>query len=203
MKKGKKIDTSVFDLSNKQLNQVNLRNSQLKYVNVTLLIFTFCFLLAIPASAQYEEEEIPKGIVPPPLNVISKDERKQLNAETKMKKRTKLALDLMNARLLKSESLLKEADYQNSLDQIGKFQGLLINTLKFLKQNQSRRGVHKNFKRFEINLRKFMPRLELIRREMPYKYGWHVKKMLFFVREARTKALNPLFEDTVLPEGSN
>lgn len=168
-----------------------------------LLALSVMLLCAVPALAQEVDEEIPKDVVPPPLNLISKEEAKQLGAEDKMKNRTKLAIELMEARLVRSEELLRQDDYQESLNQIGVFQGLLIDTLKFLKSNEDSKGVEKNYKRLEMNLRDFMPRLELLRREMPFKYGYHVKQMLIFVRDARTRALTPLFDDTVLPEGSN
>ncbi len=172
------------------------RRTSLIYISIFIVL---CF--AQPSFSQVEKD-IPKDLVPPPLNIVSKEEIKQLKAEKKMKKRTKLALKMMEFRLMKSEEFVEKNEYAKSLDQIGKFQGLLINTLKYLKRNKRSRGVHKNFKRFEINLREFMPRLEIIRREMPIKYGYHVRKMLVFVRDARTKALSPLFDDTVLSEGS-
>ncbi len=169
-------------------------------------LFTFYFLLftfmILPVFAQEQIDDRPDDLVPPPLNIVSKEEREKLDGEQKMKSRTKLAIELMEARILKSEELLKENNYQESLDQIGVFQGILIDTMKFLKFNENDKGVYKNYKRLEMNLRDFMPRLELIRREMPYRYGYHLKTMLKFVRDARTKALNPLFDDTVIPEGN-
>lgn len=185
---------------NKQLAD-NSVGSNKRFIVLCISVFVL-FPLAQSAFSQIEEDR-PRDLVPPPLNIVSKDEKKQLNAQRKMKKRTKLAITLMDARLIKSEEFLEEGNYNKSLEQIGKFQGLLIDTLRFLKKNKGRRGVHKNFKKFEINLREFMPRLEIIRREMPDKYGYHVRKMLVFVRDARTKALSPLFDDTVLPEGKS
>ncbi len=196
-----KINSHIVLSNNYKLNSLTEKTT--RFFTFYLLLFTFSFLLLQPAFGQEDYDDAPEDLVPPPLNFINKDEQKQLEAETKMKERTKLALELMDAKLIKSEEYVKQEDYQESLNQIGQFQGILINTLKFLKFNEDSRGVDKNFKKLEITLRDFMPRLELIRREMPYKYGYHVKRMLSFVRDARTKALNPLFDDTVLPEGNN
>ena len=74
--------------------------------------------------------------------------------------------------------------------------------MTFLTRRNGMRGSFKNLKRFEMSLRKFVPRLELIRRETPDRYGYHVKQLVRSVRKARTKAIAPLFGDTVLPEGS-
>lgn len=178
-------------------------NKFFSVLSFSCLILTFSFLFGMPVYSQIEDADaIPKDIVPPPLNIISKDESKQLDAETKMKKRIKLAIELMEARIAKSEQFLEQTEYQQSLDELGKFQGILINTLKFLNQNDGRSGVLNNYKRLEMNLRDFIPRLEIVRREIPFKYGYHVKQMIFYVRDARTRALNPLFDDTVLSESS-
>ena len=54
-----------------------------------------------------------------------------------------------------------------------------------------------------MTLREFIPRLELLRRGLPFKYGYHVQKMIAYVVDARTEALEPLFADTVIPEGGS
>ena len=196
---------SLSQTESKMIKVKKPAGKAVRFFTFHFLLIAFSLVLTFPLAAQEEVsyDDRPADLVPPPLNLISKDESKQLEAEGKMKNRTKLALELMEARLLKSEELLAQNDYGESLSHIGIFQGLLIDTMKFLKSNQNNKGVENNYKRLEMQLRDFMPRLELIRREMPNKYGYHVKQMLFFVRDARTRALNPLFEDTVLPEGSN
>ncbi len=119
-----------------------------------------------------------------------------------MKDRTKLALAFMNARLTRSEILTKDRKFSLTLEQLGRFDAILRDTMRFLQRNESRRGSLKNFKRLEMTLRKFVPRLELIRRETPDRFGYHVKQLIRSVRKARTKAIAPLFGDTVIPEGS-
>jgi hypothetical protein len=39
-----------------------------------------------------------------------------------------------------------------------------------------------------------------MRRAMPSRYGFYVQKLIRIVRDARTKAIEPLFDDTVLPQ---
>lgn len=160
-------------------------------------------LLTVSAFAQTADEPFPEGVVPPPLNVISKQERSDLDAETKMKDRTKLALEFMDIRLKRSEEAASKEEYQVSLDELGRFQALIRDTFRFLKKNESEKGSFKNFKKFEMTLRDFIPRLELLRRELPFKYGYHVRRMIIFVADARMNALEPFFDDTVIPEGGS
>lgn len=180
------------------------RRGRLSLGGLASLFLASLFILGVQASyAQDAEDRLPEGVVPPPLNLISKEEKNELAAESKLTNRTKLALNLIESRLTKSETSAENEEFQESLDQLGRFQALIRHTFFYLKENENEKGSFKNFKRFEMTLRDFLPRLELLRRELPYKYGYHVEKMILFVRDARSNALEPLFADTVIPEGGS
>jgi hypothetical protein len=162
---------------------------------VCLFAFAFCF----PAQALAQPEEV--DIAPPPLKSISKEEKQQLEAEQNIKKHTQLALSLMEARLKTAETLLNENNYREALDTLGGFQILMESTLSFLSRNNTESDkVQYNFKRFELSLRGQTPRLEVMRRAMPARYAYHVQKLIRVVRDARTKAIEPLFDDSVVTE---
>ena len=163
----------------------------------------FCLIFSAPltVSPQKKKDEIPKGVVPPPLGFILKSERKELKAvESNQKKRTKLALSLMASRLEKSQKLAKENQFEKSLSQLGGFKSLLQDTLRFLKKRELKRGYHKNIKKIEMTLRLFLPKLELIRRKMPFKYSYHVTQLMKTIRKVRDAAMEPLFDDTLIPQ---
>ncbi len=163
-------------------------------------LFTFAFLFAIPVAAQNEPQEI----VPPPLKIISKAEKSLLDAEIDVKRRTKLSLELIEARLLKAETFGKQEEYREMFNELGSFHALMDNTINFLNNSHTNKGkVLNNFKRVELSLRKYVTRLELVRRDLPIKYELYVRKLVRFVREARTKAVEPLFGETVLPGSNN
>jgi hypothetical protein len=163
-----------------------------------LLLIQHCFLFAAGA-----QDDKPKDLVPPPLNIISKEEKSRLDAEKDVKKRTELAIALMEARLVKAAELSEKNQYKESLDELGGFQAILRNAFDFLRQNDDgKRKSLNNYKRFEITLRAFMPRLELVRRDMPVKYGYHVRTLIKYVRDARADAVEPLFGETVLRDNS-
>ena len=162
----------------------------------SLILFFLIFLVSSATISAQKAEDIPKGVVPPPLSILSKTEKKQLRAVFKTKKRVKLALAFMNARLARSKEYAQEKRYGKSLVQLGRFSAILRNTFKFL---HSRKKVSRgNFKRLEIALRTFMPKLELVRRKMPFKYGYHVSQLMKTVRNARGIAIKPIFGNTVL-----
>jgi hypothetical protein len=166
------------------------RSAALSY----FLLFTFYFLLT-PVSAQDD----PTDLAPPPLKLISKTEMAQLEAESEIKPRTKLTLDLMDARLVTAERLNVGGDYDGVFRELGAFHGLMDNCILYLQQHDKGRGkVLDNFKRIELRLRAFMPRLEAIRRDLPLRYEEYVRKLTRYVRDARSSAIEPMFADTVL-----
>ena len=157
-------------------------------------LFTFSFSL-LSVLAQDDPE-----LAPPPLRTVTKDEKTKLNGESDIKLRTILALNMMSLRLMNAEDLNLKADFDGMFRELGGFHGLLDFTLDFLKlQDTNNKRALDNFKRLELGLRGFSPRLEAIHRDLPVRYEDYVRKLLVFVREARTKAVEPLFSNTVVP----
>ena len=166
-----------------------------------LLLFTFYFLFSVPSFAQ---EEQPQMTAPPPLKAISKEEKSQLNGETNVKRHTKLALELMSVRLTSAENFNNQQQYKQMFNELGGFHALVDDTLDYLQSHDTDSGkVLNNFKRLEMSLREFAPRLELIRRDLPLKYELYVRKLIIYMREARTKAVEPLFSNSVVSDVDN
>ena len=154
-----------------------------------LLTFAFCLT---DAAAQPDS-------VPPPSKVIDKAERAKLDEVTDEKDHTILALAYMDAHLKQAEKFFEAQDYYNLYVELGAFHYLMDNTLDFLlRRNTGSNKMRSNLKRYEIALRGFAPRLELIRREVEPKYEPYILKLLKSLRETRTKAIEPLFGDTVV-----
>ena len=163
------------------------------------LVFLTIFLNAFSQIVTAQEKP-PEDLVPPPLIIVSKGEGEQLNAETDARKRTDLALELIEARMVKAEKFSVEKEFTESLNEIGGFQGIVLNSIKYLERNQTGSRNLKGFKTLEISLRSYAPRLELLRREMPPKYGYHIRAVIKFIRDARTRATDKLFDKNFSPD---
>lgn len=161
-------------------------------VKYLFVLFIFCQII----SAQ----EITTDVEPPPLRIISKEETSKLDAEKDVKKYTKLAVLFMEARLKKAETFSFESQYREMFGELGAFQGLVDRSLIFLNKHDTDSGkVLHNLKRLEISLRAFLPRLELIRRELPFRYEFYTRTLIRYVREARTRAIEPFYDDSIVP----
>jgi hypothetical protein len=105
----------------------------------------------------------------------------------------------MDARLYKAQELVDKPKFKEALNELGSYQLLLEDAFNFLKSNDIEKDkVLNTLKKFEIILRKHTTRLESIRREMPYKYSWHVGKLMIFLEDTRESALEPLYSDKVV-----
>ena len=143
---------------------------------------------------------IDDDIAPPPLKILSQYEKDRLAVETEVKRRTKLALELMDVRIKQAETVHAAYNYDQMFVELGAFHGLMDNTLGFLdKSDRDSKKVIHNYKRFEIGLRGFTPRLELMRRVLPTRYERYVRSLIKYLRTARAKAIEPLFDETVVP----
>ena len=170
---------------------------QLKQLSVffCLLFIYFCVPLIV-----FAQDEIPADVAAAPDKTFSDVEKKALDIEKNVKKRTQLSINLMENRLHTAETLVQEPKFQAALNEIGAYQGLLEDSFSFLESSDLKNEkVQDNFRKLEIVLHKHTTRLELIRREMSYKYNWHVQKLMKLVRKIREKAVEPLFSDTVVP----
>ena len=178
------------------INFSKRRLSHLRFATLLLLSAYCCLptILAQPGQPFYETS-------PPPLKVISKAEKSQLDSASDIKERTKLALELIEMRLLKAEDFDAKEQFAEMFTELGSFHALIDDTINFLNEKNNNSGkILNNFKRIELSLRKYITRLELIRRDLPIKYELYVRSLVKRIREARSKAVEPLFDDTVVPD---
>ncbi len=170
-------------------------NIDMRYI----FIFVFVFALAGNFTINAQDRELPSDAVPPPLKIISKSEQNQLKAEPKVKKRTKISLELMDLRLENAEKFAENKQYKEMFNELGSFHALVDNTLEYLERKDAgSRKILNNYKRLEIGLRKFLPKIELIRRDLPLKYEYYVRGLAKKVRDARSRAVEPMFDDSVI-----
>ena len=163
-------------------------------------LFSCAFLITCAFCVSGQAQEDPPDVAPPPLKIVSREDQAKLDAEKDIKERTKLALELMRSRLDEAEKLNTAEDFDGLFTQLGRFRGLVDHAFDFLDEPGIKESKRlDNYKRLEISLRRFIPRLETIRRELPLRYEQYVHDLIRFLRNARTKAVEPMFSNTVVP----
>ncbi len=186
-------DAKVEHLQTVSVSRFVVKN-RILLLSCGLFFSTFCF----PAHL-FAQQLTGADLAPPPLTIVPKDEQKLLDDETDLKKRTVLALQMMESRVKKAEECDSRDDFQQMYNELGKFHAVMNYALSFLTRNKLGSKNLNNFKRYEMGLRVFPTRIELLRRELPIKYESYLSDLLKKIGDAREKAIEPLFGDTVVP----
>jgi len=151
-------------------------------------------LLAFSIAGYAQGSDPETDDVAPPMRIASKEERDRLASAADAKARTRIVIELMDARIKLAEDAIATSDPNAVHRELGGFHFLLEDGLQYLIRRDVGNGASgNNFKRYELALRAFAPRIELIRREMPLGYETYVLSVLKRLREARTRAVEPLF----------
>ncbi len=183
----------------KQLSVISYRLSNSGFRKFYFMAFVFLLTVSCSLLAVKAQDEDPPNAAAPPVKALSKDEKVALDSQSDLKVHTKLAIELMETRLKKAENLNSQEAFNTMFTELGGFHAIMDDTIKFLDKNDTGRGKSlDNFKRFEMALRSFTPRIELLRREIPERFEYYVRRLLRVVRDTRAKAVEPFFGETVV-----
>jgi hypothetical protein len=159
---------------------------------LTVLGVTATMMCVLKARAQ---DQAP----PPPLKIVTRQDRNQLEAEKDTKDRVRLTLSLAEAHLASGELQTAHMNYDEAAAEAGKYWALLEDIFIFLsKQKIDSNKTRDLYKRVELTLRAHGPRLSIMRRSTPAAYAIFIKETEEFARQGRTEALNSFYGHTVI-----
>jgi hypothetical protein len=123
--------------------------------------------------------------------------RTQLASARDEKARTRLSIELAEARLARAEQQTELKQFNAATAELGVYQALFEDALQHL--HRSRTGTHRDlYKRLEQTLHKHAARIEAMRRTTPSEFSGNVLTLLRLVRDLRTEALEAFYGNTVL-----
>jgi hypothetical protein len=138
---------------------------------------------------------------PPPLKIIKRLERTQLNDLKEPKARIKTTIELAETHLSNAENQTSQREFDGAAAEAGMYWALVEDALIFMKtierDNNAKRDL---YKRLELSLRAHGPRLSIMRRETPAEYAVWIREIEDFARQGRTEALNSFYGNTVIRE---
>jgi hypothetical protein len=177
--------------------------------SVSLALLPFVFFAVVNASRVQDGPTVNPEPAPA-MKYVPASERARLAAEeSDAKDRTKLSLELAEARLAQAEQLTAASRFLEASGALGIYQALVADAIQYLQRNgQPVKGKVPNkyrdlFKRVELALRSHGPRLETIRRQTPSEEATTARAVYEYVRQARATALESFYGETVLREGSS
>jgi hypothetical protein len=146
-----------------------------------------------------QEPRVQDQTAPPPLKIITRAERSQLNGSKDAKARVKTTLELADTHLANAENHTSQRDYDIAAAEAGMYWALVEDAFSFMKtmdrDSNRRRDL---YKRLELALRAHAPRLSTIRRSTPAEHAVWIREIEDFARKGRTEALNSFYGNTVI-----
>lgn len=136
---------------------------------------------------------------PPPLKTISESEEARLRSSRNQSEELRITRDLMEARLKAAESAIRSGDELGMFFELGAFHALMERILDRLLDSKAEKRSSpqiSNLKRFEMILRGYPSRIELIRRQS-FEFDSYINDLQLEIRRARSRSLEPMF---VTPE---
>lgn len=174
--------------------------THLQVLQVVLKIVLLSLASYVPA-VRAQEPALQQLTAPPPLKVVSREERARIDATKNAKARIRATIELADARLAKAELLTGQHDYEGAQGELGRYGALIEDALNFLSPMVSDRDKTRDlYKRLELALRAHGPRLTAMRRSTPLEYAVWIKELEDFARKGRTEALNSFYGHTVVRE---
>lgn len=164
-------------------------------------LFACVAFAALSASdARAQEARATPLSAPPPIVVVSREERSQLGEARDAKSRTRLSVELAEARLMRAEQLTTAQQFESAAREMGFYQGIIEDAIRYLKEQKEQKKLRDIYKRLELALRTHGSRLETMRRTTPAEFSVNVKTIMDNTKNLRTEALNGFYGDTVIRE---
>jgi hypothetical protein len=159
--------------------------------------FVLLALCVVAATAQKPID--PQLTAPPPLKIIPKNERDQLDLEKEAKDRLRLLIQFATTHLQSAENYTAQSAFESASAEVGTYHALIENaltTLAALKRDSNK--TRDLYKRLELTLRAHGPRLTAMRRITPLEFAVWIKQVEDYARDGRTEALNSFYGHTVV-----
>lgn len=172
----------------------------MKAVGISQFGISILAVLCITASLIVAQEvRIQEQTAPPPLKIVTRQDRIQIDEEKDSKARVHVTLDLAEAHLVNAELQTSRLNYDEAAAEAGKYCALIEDLFAFLgRLKQDSNKTRDLYKRVELALRAHGPRLGIMRRTTPSAYAVWIKETEDFARSGRTEALNSFYGQTVI-----
>ena len=171
----------------------------LRYRSILLLPATAACLLSTSAKAQ--QPQLPRLPAPPPMHLVTRSERSQLDGTRDPKLRLRTTLNLAEDHLTRAENFTEQRKFDEASEELGSYLGL-IGDLRdyFASLNRDKNSTRDLYRHFEMDVRQHIPRLGAIQRGTPRSYIPNVKDAEEFIKDTRAEALDSFYGHSVLRE---
>ena len=157
------------------------------------------FAASLPPGARAQDLIVPPQPAPPPMVYIPQEMRTRLMSARDEKARTRLSLELAEARLARAEQQTGAGQFNPAAADLGVYQALMEEAIQYLQRAGGGANRPRDlFKHIEQALRKHAARVEAMRRMTPSEYSGNLLALIKLMRELRTESVEAFYSDTVV-----
>lgn len=142
---------------------------------------------------------MPQLPAPPPMRVVTRLEREQLNEARDSKARVRTTIDLAADHLTRAENFTNDKKFVPASEELGGYLGLIDDAVEFIgglpHEKSSTRDLYRHL---DIALRAHIPRIAVMRRSTPVEYAAILKAVEEYARNTRADVLESFYGHTVL-----
>jgi hypothetical protein len=170
-----------------------------RYESIILLQLAAACALVTSTAAQ--QPELPRLPAPPPMHLVSKSERSQLDETRDPKGRLHETMTLAESHLTRAEKLTDDKKFDEALTELGDYLGLIGDLRDYCsKLDANKNSTRDLYRHFEWQVRTHIPRLAVIQRATPADYAPNIKDAEEFIKDTRAEALDSFYGHSVLRE---
>ena len=167
--------------------------------NWTLISCGVLLCLAAGAAVAQPQPRVEQLPAPPPMRVVTRLERDQLNAARDPKARVRTTIDLAADHLTRAENFTSEKRFVTALEELGGYLGLIDNAVDYIGGLvREKNGTRDLYRHLDIALRAHIPRIAVMRRSTPAEYAGNLKAVEEYARDTRADVLESFYGHTVL-----
>jgi hypothetical protein len=157
------------------------------------------FAASLSPGARAQDLVVPPQPAPPPMVYIPQEARTQLLSVRDDKARTRLSLELAEARLARAEQQTELKEFNAAAASLGIYQALMEDAIQYLyRTNDGESRSRDLFKRVEQSLHRHAARVEAMRRSTPGEFAGNLLALVKLVRELRTETVEAFYSNTVV-----
>jgi hypothetical protein len=171
----------------------------LRYESIILLQIIAACALATSVAAQ--DPQLPHLPAPPPMHLVSKSDRSELDGTRDPKARLRETMTIAEAHLTRAEKLTDDKKYDEALAELGNYLGVIGDLRDYCaKLDSNKTSTRDLYRHFEYQVHTHIPRLAVIQRTTPAPYVVNIRDAEEFIKDTRAEALDSFYGHSVLKE---
>jgi len=156
---------------------------------------------ALATSIMAQQPQLSHLPAPPPMQLVTKSDRSQLDVARDPKERLKANLTLAINHLTRAEQFTDAKKFDEASAELGSYLGVIGDLRDYIATLDPTKGSTRDlYRHLDLQVRPQIPRLAVIQRSTPAAYVRNIKDAEEFIKETRSEALDSFYGHSVLRE---